>query len=293
MYKLIDTLKLKVNRETGEILSETMRTAEQDVGWIKHCERLAEEEMKKYFYKKKVDELGNFVWLLYNINAALNIGLGSANLTRIIYLATFMNYDNYLAYDNGVKIKSSKVGELLRTGRRATQQFLSEAVGCGALTKDGTYIKLSDSIFAKGKLNDIIIDKNAMRLYADGVRRLYEAATPKEHKSLSYVFQAIPYVNLNFNILCTNPWEYNKSNISYLNLTGYCERVGYDPSNAKRLKSQLINIRVADECVFGFMETGDGNYIIMNPRIFYAGDKTDEIMVLGNFFKEKGECNNK
>lgn len=290
---MIDTVKLKVDRETGEILSTTMRTAEQDAGWIKHCGCMAEIDAKKYFHKKKVDELGNFVWLLYNINEALDIGLSSASLTRIIYLATFMNYDNFLVYDNGIKIKSSKVGELLRIGRRATQQFLNEAIGCGALGRDGTYIKLSDNIFAKGRLNDIVIDKNAMRLYADGVRRLYMAAMPKEHKSLSYVFQAIPYVNLNFNILCTNPWEYDKNNISYLNLAGYCERVGYDQSNAKRLKLQLINIRVANECVFGFMETGDGNYIIMNPRIFYAGDKLDEVMVLGNFFKEKGECNNR
>lgn len=288
MYILIDTIKMKVERETGEILSTTLRSAEQDAGWVKHCSYLSEEEARKHYYKKKTSEFGNFVWLLYNINEVLNIGVDSASLTRIIYLATYMNYNNYLVYDNGAKIKSSKIGDLLQIGRRASQQFLSDTVEHGLLVREDKAIKLSNDIFAKGKLGNIVVDKNAMRLYVDGVRRLYEKASPKEHKSLSYVFQAIPYVNLNFNILCSNPREQNQKNIAYLSLAEYCDCVGYDSSNAKRLKSQLRNIRVADEGVFGFMETADGNYIIMNPRVFYAGDKAKEVMVLGNFFKEKG-----
>lgn len=288
---MIDKITMKVDRETGEIISQTLRTAEQDEGWKKRCTKEAEIEAAHHFAQKQTNEFGSFVWLLYNISEAFNLGITPANLTRIIYLATYMGYDNYLRHDNNTMIKASEIGRMLKLGRTALTNFFDDTVEHGVLIKEeGTkFLKLNGDLFSRGSLKCIVTDKNAIRLYADGVRRLFKKSDPKEHKTLAYVFQAIPYVNLNYNILCSNPREQELQYISSLSMSKYCDLIGHDAINAPRLRSILRNLTIGEEGVFGFVETTGSDYIIVNPRIFYAGNQYDRVMVLGKFFKERGD----
>lgn len=284
---MIDKLVTRIDRETGEIISSIWRAEEQDKGWEKKCEAVAEDEGKQYYVKGERTELGSFIWLLYNVNKALEFGLSPASLTRIIFLATYMNYENYLVYDNQVKVKATRLYSLLNISRRVTISFLKEAEEKGIITvePETKFVKMNSDMFAKGSLADITVSKNAMRLYIMGIRHLYNKSDPDEHKTLSYVFQAIPYVNLNYNILCRNPYETNSHNVEIIMLNEYCSLIDYDPRHAVRLKTYLKNIKVADEGVFGFVDTRDGYYMIVNPRIYYAGNQYDQVQILGKFFK--------
>lgn len=287
---MYDKLITKIDRETGEVVSSTIRTEEQDKGWLKRCSNEVGQEAAKYLSRKQSSELGSFVWLLYNVNSALDIGLKSADLSRIIYLSTFMNYENYLTYDDGkTKIKYSDIGKVLKVGRRTTERFLSSAMESGVLVRESgsSGVKLSSNVFAKGSLNNIVVDKDAMRLYIRGVREIYSKAKLRDHKVLSYVFQAIPYINLDYNIVCRNPHEKTLNNIDSLTLTEYCYLIGYDVSHASRLRSVLRSITVDNEGVFGFVDTVGNDTIIINPRVFYAGRQYERVMECGKFFKKK------
>lgn len=287
---MYDKLVTKIDRDTGEVISSTTRTEEQDKGWIKHCNTEISKEAALYCLRKQSSELGNFVWLLYNMGSALNIGLKPADLARIIYLSTFMNYENYLTYDDGkTKIKYSEIGKVLKVGRDTTFRFLSSAVESGVLIRETNtpYVMLSSNVFAKGKLENIAVNKDAMRLYVRGVREVYSKAKLRDHKVLSYVFQAIPYINLEYNIVCSNPHEQVLNNVNSLTLTDYCRLIGYDVSNASRLRSVLRNITIDDEGVFGFVDTVGNDTIIINPRVFYAGKQYERVMECGKFFKRK------
>lgn len=281
---------VKIDRDTGEVISSTIRSEEQDKGWVKHCSVESNKEATLYCSRKQSSELGNFVWLLYNMGSALDIGLKPADLARVIYLSTFMNYENYLTYDDGkTKIKYSEIGKVLKVGRDTTLRFLSSAVESGVLIREMNmpYVMLSSNVFAKGKLENIAVNKDAMRLYVRGVREIYSKAKLRDHKVLSYVFQAIPYINLEYNIICNNPHEQVLNNVNSLTLTDYCRLIGYDVSNASRLRSVLRNITIDDEGVFGFVDTVGNDTIIINPRVFYAGKQYERVMECGKFFKRK------
>lgn len=287
---MYDKIITKVDRDTGEVISSVTRVEEQDKGWIKHCNAETSKEVGLYFSQKQSSELGNFVWLLYNMDSALDIGLKPADLSRVIYLSTFMNYENYLTYDDGkTKIRYADIGRVLKVGRDTTLRFLNSAVESGILIRETNtpYVMLSSNVFAKGKLKNISVNKDAMRLYIRGVREVYSQAKLRDHKVLSYVFQAIPYVNLDYNIVCSNPHESVLDNVEPLTLTQYCALVGYEISHASRLRSVLRNITIDNEGVFGFVDTVGNDTIIINPRIFYAGKQYEHVMECGKFFKRK------
>ena len=281
-----------IDRETGNVISTITRTAEQSVGWEKHIAAEREREARQYYYQKQETELGNFIWLLYNTHKALDLGLRPAELTRVIYLATFMNRDNYIVLPNGSHVKGAGLSKVLNIGCTAANQFFNSAVGCEILSEDSEgYLKLSSQVFAKGRLSEIVGDKNAMRLYINGIRHLYEKSKPREHRFLYYVFQTIPYVNVNLNILCRNPYALTIQKAVSLDITEYCELIGYDITHTARLRDILLNIEVFGEGVFGFMKTKEGNYIVINPRVFYAGNQYEQVMGLGEFFRKDGDEN--
>ena len=287
---MYDKFIMKIDRETGEVISSTVRPEEQDKGWAKHCGNETSKNATSYFSQKQSSELGNFVWLLYNVGSAIDIGLKPADLARVIYLSTFMNYDNYLTYDDGkMKIKYSEVGNVLNVGRDTTLRFLDSTTKSGILIKDtGTpYVKLSSDVFIKGRLKNIMVNKDAMRLYIKGVREVYGKAKLRDHKILSYVFQAIPYVNIDYNIVCSNPHERMLENIEPLTLVDYCSLIGYEASHASRLRSALRNITIDNEGVFGFVDTVGNDTIVINPRVFYAGRQHERVMECGKFFKRR------
>src|SRR5699024_1832486 len=81
-------------------------------------------------------------------------------------------------------------------------------------------------------------DKKDTRIYINTTRMLYEGCNPKKHKSLSYVFQLIPFMNTEFNIICENPNEKDLNKIKKLNMKNICEllKLSTDKKNMSRIK---------------------------------------------------------
>lgn len=287
----IDKIVSVIDRDTGEVLSSTVRTEEQAVGWSKHLAAERGKEAKQHYFRKQETELGNFIWLLYNVHEALNLGLRQAEFTRLIYLSTYINRDNYIVLPNGYHVKGRDLGKLLKLGKSAANQFYNSALECGILVEElhTKFLKLSSEVFAKGKLCEVIGDSNAMRLYIGGVRHLYEKSSPREHRFLYYVFQAIPYVNIQMNILCQDQYALTIAKSIPLSLGDYGELIGYDTHNLDRLEDALSSIRVFGEVVFGFMRTGDTKYIVINPRLFYAGSEYERVRHMGEYFGAEKE----
>lgn len=290
MSTKVNKVITRLDADTGEVISSTLRTAEQDEGYKKMIGDAADYEATGYFIRKQCEEYGGFVWLLYNTGEVLDLGLKPADLTRLVFLATYMDYENYLVDSKGEKLVRLNLYHLLGISKGAFSQFFSDLLQLGIITEEGEYgfVRMDSDIFIKGSLKDIDVDKDTIRLYADGIRSLYNKSMPREHKMLSYIFQAIPYMNYTYNMLCYNPGEETLKYIRPLRMTEYCEIIGYDKENARRLKTILKSITVRGEYVFGFVETGAGHSIFINPRVFYAGNRHEEVRVLGKFCEERG-----
>lgn len=161
--------------------------------------------------------------------------------------------------------------------------------------KGGYYI--NNEIFFRGALLDKDIVSFAKRntfitrLYIDGIRRLYSNATVRSHKTLSYLFRLIPFINREYNVVCFNPLETDKRKIQPMSLSQMAECLGYDKSQAVRLYKTLkeITFIVDDQSVraMRYVTSEIGNYdkysVFINPKLYYAGDKWNEVEILGEF----------
>lgn len=287
---------MTVDAETGEIVSQTTRTAEQEEGFQKKLRDAADYEARGHVIRKQCDELGGFTWLIYNTGQVLDLGLKPDELTKLIYLSTYMNYDNYLAHPNGDKMIRQSVEHLLDVGRTKFITFFNRVKELGILieesagNKDRRYLKLNDQLFIKGdgKLDQVEVGKDTIRLYANAIRELYNKSMSKEHKLLSYIYQAIPFVNVRYNVLCTNPDEQNLDHVNTFSITKFAELIGYDTENVGRLKLLLKRLTVRTETAFGFVESGNSNSIFINPRIYYGGNNYNEVKILGKFCEDRG-----
>lgn len=306
-----------LDADTGEFLSQTK--------YANGCRIQSQEEVKqkKDFYdkkhqqqllnvlkKKQINEIGEFIWSVYYINTVYNpCNISEPNITRLMYLATFIDYDGYLLKPNSPQLFTNQNKEymdkhdmknIMGLKPRTFTNFYNEVIldkKLFTISDDNKY-KINDFYFSKG-----IIDKTKIRnlaehnsyitkLYIKGVRELYAKATPTSHKTLSYLFQIIPYVNRKYNIVCHNPLETDLKKVEPMTLGEFCKTIGYDESHSNRLFSTLFepmfatddgNVQSAVRYVATKGTSKKTYNIFINPRVYYAGDNWKEIEVLGVF----------
>ncbi|MGN0394923.1 MAG: hypothetical protein ACI4EF_06135 [Coprococcus sp.] len=112
-------------------------------------------------------------------------------------------------------------------------------------------------------------------------------------ESLGYIFKMLPYINLEYNVLCKNPLEQNLENIEFMSLAEFCHAIDYDISQLSRLlkiyKSLTFEVKTKQErfCAFVYdgLDRGSAR-IFINPHILYNGSSYSQVKVLGKFCTE-------
>ena len=277
---------------------------EETVAHNKYKEEQEQKEARKAFYHIQQNQYGKWVFLLYNIDVALDYGIEPANLTKLIYLSTFMFYNNRLLYNNRIPITKKNLQNVLGIGKTAYYKFANEVFDKGLLIEDDKgRLSLNKEIFFRGYMRDVQkylnenqLDKDIIKLYYNSIREIYTKSKVTEHGKLSYLFQMIPYINIEFNILCHNPFETNFDLIDPMIMEDYCEIIGYSVNNVFRLKNSLKSISIGDTYAFNFVDNGEGLFCCVNPCVFYAGcgDNLDKCESFGKFKNvhknEKNQC---
>ena len=278
-----------INVNTGEIVdSGIFKSYEQLNRERKFAERQANRELQK---EKNFKEYGDFIWLLYTMNTKYNPDLSPSDTTRLMLIATYMNYDNKLIFENNRPITKENINLLLKISDRECKYFYKTMIDNNIFYEKDNCLYINTKYFYKGKmgLTPIRYDASTTRLYVNGVRAIYEQATPRAHKQLGYVFAILPYVNIDYNMVCTNPKETNLDSVCYLTLGAFCEIIDYDLHNIRKLINSFKEcISIHDEYVINFVYNGsyEDMKIYVNPRIYYAGSKWDKVKILGSFSKK-------
>ena len=138
------------------------------------------------------------------------------------------------------------------------------------------------------------INERLTKIFTQKVRALYRSTPTKQHVYLGYVFQLLYCVNIQYNIICSNPLETTLDDIDPLTVKEFCALIGYDEGQSSRIEKTYSKIMFPcgdhKECFCAFVHlgcnTGDTR-IVINPRIFYAGTRHEEVQALGLFFKPK------
>ena len=278
-----------VDIETGEAFLNVTVTTERDrQNYKKILEAKQKYEFQGVEIQKQYKKYGSFVWLLYNAGQVLDLGIQPEELTKLIYISTYMGYNNRLMVSEDESMTKKQMREILRVSEDTFHKFYISLTNAGILSEDiDKCLYLNTSIFKRGAIKDVKdIDCNRTRLYIKSIRSLYTQAKISEHKLLSYLFQAIPFVNVNYNILCFNPLENDLQKVKPMIIKDFCVIIGYSQDNDRRLKTKLKGLRLQQLPVFSFVDNADGLFCYINPNVYYAGNKWEEVKVLGRFQKE-------
>lgn len=278
-----------VDIETGEaFLNVTVTTERDKQNYKKILEAKQKYEFQGAEIQKQYKKYGSFVWFLYNAGQVLDLGIQPDELTKLIYISTYMGYNNRLMVSEDESMTKKQMREILRVSEDTFHKFYTSLTNTGILSEDmDKCLYLNTSIFKRGVIKDVKdIDCNRTRLYIKSIRSLYTQAKISEHKLLSYLFQAIPFVNVNYNILCFNPLENDLQKVKPMIMKDFCVVIGYSQDNDRRLKTKLKGLRLQQLPVFSFVDNADGLFCYINPNVYYAGNKWEEVRVLGRFQKE-------
>lgn len=271
--------------DTGEVFENAeLRTQEDRERYKKYLEIKKEYEFKSAEINENYKKYGVFVWFIYHSNQVLDLGITPDQLTKLIYLSTYLNYSNRLIIKKGKHMTKTQMKEILNVSERTFKTFWSAIVKADILKidKDDGCLYINDKFFKRGKI-ELNEDENKIRLYQKNIRCLYEKSKPCEHKFLSYLFQAIPFINKNYNIISHNPFEDDLDLVQPMQMSEYCKIINYENENACKLKNKMKALTVNEKHVFSFVDNGDGLFCYVNPYVYYAGDKWTKVEILGKF----------
>lgn len=286
----IDGYRHTLDLNTGEV-KELHNIEVEDGSIIKiitpeQQEIIKSKEQQKIYRADLYNELGDFYFLM-NENKLGN--LSPANTARLIYLCTYLNYDNEFMLNHKQKIKKSDIQNLLKISKRAFYNFWNE-INPTYIIDDGNRLRLSTREINKGKTTS---KKTSYRkLWIKQVRELYKATPISKHKHLGYVFQLLPFINIEYNIVCQNPRERILDKIQPLTIKDFCWIIEYNPNQSTRLietyKNIAFDFKGKKEYFVSFVintSSLDEAKIFINPHIMYSGNNYKNVEVLGVFAK--------
>lgn len=287
-YKIVK----EYNRETGELLSEQIKriVTEKEKAIINNKDELR--RMNKV--------LGGFLRVMYVENELLfnKLGLDSSDVARVLYLATYMDYENR---NDGLlvkRIKNNKLDsmtrkdlfEVMNLSDKAFRTFINTIKKAGLLVEEEGLFYMNTDYFKKGEATR---KETYTRLYIETTKKLYEGCTARQHKQLGYILQLIPYASYDLNIL--------ENEGKRLSIEEICELVGLSTERKttskmhRELKKFTVKLDEKEYYLFGTITVNDITGYCINPLASYRGNDMGEkraIIKLMLFNKTVDQLNN-
>lgn len=290
MYKFLDETKsnLAVDEDTGEVteakaviipIGSRVITPKQQEAY----DELKERQIKREMRRKIQDELGYFYFVMREHEFGK---LSAESSARLVYLCTFLDYDNKFMITNHRIMKKSDLKEILFVSARTALNFWKEVEDTYIvdLGKDG--LRLNNPNIIRGCITSS--EKIYKKFYIDGIRKVYRVCPISKHKYLGYIFKLLPYVNTEYNMLCRNPDEEELKEIVPLTATEICRLIGYDETNVGRLtqlyKKLTFENQGEEEYFLSFIYNQSGLRSLrafINPHILYSGSNYERVKVVG------------
>ena len=283
-----------MNKNTGEALeTDTVCIPKGSIIYTPVQQEAYRRKMKNrqesYFRRKNNEPLGNFFFI--PLEECFN-DISPETVTRLIYLNTFTKYNSsQLMLTQRTPMKVTDLTFVLNVSKSTVIRFLEEACPYYLTIQGDNLIFTNREIFKKGCFKRGEEYTEHQKFYIDSVRQLYKSTPISNHKHLGYLFKLIPFINIEYNIICHNALETDLEKISLMSMKDFCVKINYDVSHLNRLLDIYRNIYFE---VDGHRErfcsiTYDGiskqnAKIFINPHILYCGSNYEKVKILGAFF---------
>lgn len=221
-------------------------------------------------------------------------GIAPETVTRLIYLNTFVGYDNNrLMLTERTPMKRKDLSSVLGLSKATISRFWKEVYSAYIIEKDGGLIFSNSDVFVRGRISSRKDHILYQKVYIDGVRKLYESTDKNNHRQLGYLFKLLPFINIEYNLLCYNPLETELDKVELVSLADFCSLIDYDITHLSRLlsvyKSAHFDVNGHRERFCAIIYDGldrSNAKICINPHILYSGTNYNQVEVLGAFCEE-------
>ncbi len=295
------------DKETGEVINTTK--VEIKPGTQVGIKATTEDQRESYKHKLELNKEiktfieeneGVFVHLMFKYGAPIFRELeekapGSkcnTHVIRFMMLTTCLTFGGKLFDSNKNEVKKSSLKKIWDTTSKNsindTYNLLKE---CGYIyeTEEG-YIMINEDLVIKGAIENFEELRKQdhsftyTRVFIDNLREMYLNTEPKQRKQLANLFKVLPYINFKYNVFCTNPTEIDKKELDLLDWADLAKLCGYDKSQVARFKKDLMNLKIFGYDVIGEFNRSSGMTIIVNPKVHYGGDDTNDVRYLYDLF---------
>ena len=282
-----------VNQHTGEVIPPTLVPSGSIIFTPEDQQRYQQQknaEAEKKLRRRENGELGHF----YFAREDCTQGIKPQTLARIMFLATYIGYGNNILYLTQQRLlRKSDLPELMGLKLKTFYSFWAEVTGVYIWEQPDGTLKMP-SLFRRGALKNRKRDAEYLRyqkIYIEAMRQLYQQTPVAKHCHLGYVFQMLPFLNWEFNVMCWNPYETKLEKIQQMSLNELCSAIGYNASKRARLLEALKKLTYRDgdttRYLFSYVIPGGCNLseakMYVNPRVIYRGNNWHRVEILGTF----------
>ena len=291
-YDTLDGENVAIDKETGEVLGTVTALIPRGSQIItpkirKRIRDKNEAATRKARKKSENAPLGSFVFIRSD---GLN-SISAESAARLVFLSTFLKFDGGALRRNNRPILRSELPKLLGLSKSTVSRFVREVSPTYLSINSENEISLCESIAFRGALK--AGNYEYRKAFNRGVRAVYMAADINQHKQLGYIFQMLPFVNVEYNLLCRNPLETNIAEIDLLTVKDFCEIIGYDVAHWSDLLAKLrkitftVKTRQEQFCRFVY----DGSHtskavIVVNPNVLYSGSNFQKVEMAQAYFRK-------
>ena len=246
-------------------------------------------------FKRHCDSLGGYIHMIYAKNEILfnKSEIDKANISRIIYLATYMDYNDRKEgllcvrnqYSKLEPMDKKTMQSILKLTDSTFKRFLKDMKDNELIYEVDKKFYVNPIYFNRGDIDKDVkksVDKSYCRLFIKPIRDLYEGCKTSKHKVLASIYQLIPYIHYEHNIVCYNPNEvtdYPKA----ITLRELCKMFEVDYKNSSKLAKSLyefkVNVEGIDYHLFTYVIlNAQYDYFVVNPLVIYGGNNYDNII---------------
>lgn len=257
--------------QSGEYIITSIDSLQARAASAKRYQRIEAERQSPAY--------GDFCWL--RVAPGFLQEISAADAARLLYLATFMGYDNRL-YAAGVPIHQSKLSQLLHIRPYQARDFLTAAKPYLISDPDNdSCLYLQGDIFHRGELKSSAVaaalqdGAQFYRMYYSPVRNMYEAGDGAQYKFLRLLRDILPLLHPTRNIIC----NMSPAAEALSSWRQFCIALGRDPSNVSRDKKFFTELTVPTSTGVESVFACSDDQIYLNPRIVFGGTRVEDLEI--------------
>lgn len=219
----------------------------------------------------------NFIFLAYEACKRLNIDdkdiFNQADITRIIYIASYLSSDNRLMLTERTPMTKEKLSALMGLNDMVFKRFYNKLLSNNILIERDGYLYINKKFMFFGRIRNH--KYSFIRAYKSNIQLLYNKVPVSKHKQLSILYLLIPFINVKYNIVSQNPFEEDKYKVIPMTIEELSAYFQYNLKSFISLVDFLEDLKDKDNIpiikTLNNSKNKKDRSIVVNPRVIYAG----------------------